>query len=92
MATNSSKLRRNDPILQRKTPLLFAHRGGAGEVPESTEEAFRHAVGHGTDVLEVDISLTRDGEIVVWHGPGLEKVRGKKRRYGKWDRIGEFRW
>ena len=42
MATNSSKLRRNDPILQCKTPLLFAHRGGAGEVPESTEEAFRH--------------------------------------------------
>ncbi len=92
MATSSLKLRRKDPILKRKTPLLFAHRGGAGEVPESTEEAFRHAVQHGADVLELDIRLTRDGEVVVWHGPGLEKVRGKTRGYSKRDFIGLFRW
>ncbi len=92
MSTGGSRLRRNDPIVRRKTPLLFAHRGGAGEVPESTEEAFRHAVKHGADVLEVDVRLTCDGEIVVWHGPGLEKVRGKKRTYAKRDCIGKFCW
>lgn len=96
MSTGGSKIRREDRILKLKTPLLFAHRGGAGEVPESTEEAFRHAVKHGSDVLELDIRLTRDGEIVVWHGPELEaafrKVRGKNQRYSKRDVIGDFRW
>lgn len=91
-ASHILTLRRRDPILGQKTPLLFAHRGGAGEVPESTEEAFRHAIEHGTDVLELDIRLTLDGEIVVWHGPGLEKVRGRNRSYTKQDTIGEFRW
>lgn len=57
-----------DPIFGLERPVLFAHRGGAGEVPENTEEAFRHAVENGSDVLELDIQLTRDGEIVVWYG------------------------
>ncbi len=92
MAKKKFEVRRKDPILKRRTPLLFAHRGGAGEVPESTEEAFRHAVCCGADVLELDVGLTSDGELVVWHGPGLEKVRGKRRRYTKRDKIGEFRW
>lgn len=55
-------------------PLVFAHRGGAGEAPESTEAAFRHAVSAGADVLEFDVSLTRHDEIVLWHGPALDNV------------------
>lgn len=66
---------RTDPFFGVQTPVVFAHRGGAGEVPESTEEAFRHAVlAVGVDVLELDIQATADGEIVVWHGPGLGNV------------------
>lgn len=64
-----------DPIFALPTPLLFAHRGGAKEVPESTEMAFQHARAVRSDVLELDVNLTRDGEIVVWHGPSLENVR-----------------
>ena len=76
MQTHDCRHCRKDPIFKRKTPLLFAHRGGAGEAPESTEEAFRKAVENRADVLELDVSLTLDGEIVVWHGPGLKNVRG----------------
>jgi glycerophosphoryl diester phosphodiesterase len=65
---------RNDPIFGLRVPLVFAHRGGAGEVPESTEAAFRHAVSVGADVLEFDLSLTRDNQIVLWHGPELDNV------------------
>ena len=36
--------KRFDPIFKMETPLLFAHRGGACEVPESTQEAFNHAI------------------------------------------------
>lgn len=66
---------RIDPFFGLDTPVVFAHRGGAGEVPESTEEAFRHAaLTVGVDVLELDIQMTADREIVVWHGPSLANV------------------
>jgi glycerophosphoryl diester phosphodiesterase len=44
-------------------------------VPESTERAFHHATKTGTDVFEIDIQLTRDEQMVVWHGPNLDNVR-----------------
>ncbi len=70
---------RTDPFFGLKTPVVFAHRGGAGEMPESTEEAFRHAaLTVGVDVLELDIQTTADREIVVWHGPGLGNVHDGK--------------
>lgn len=67
--------RRKDPIFGIQTPIVFSHRGGAKEAPESTEEAFRNsAIKIGVDVLELDIQVTKDCEIVVWHGPKLDIV------------------
>lgn len=64
-----------DPVFHRPTPLLFAHRGGAKEAPESTLMGFCHAIHHAkADVLELDVQLTRDKQFVVWHGPGLDNV------------------
>jgi len=65
-----------DPIFGLPTPLLFAHRGGAREAPESTERGFEYAREQaGVDVLELDVRLTKDGQFVVWHGPSLDNVR-----------------
>src|ERR1700759_496800 len=47
--------------------LNFAHRGGAGLYPENTLAAFRDAVARGCDGAELDIQLSRDGEVVVFH-------------------------
>jgi glycerophosphoryl diester phosphodiesterase len=67
---------RIDPIFKLKTPILFAHRGGVLEAPESTARAFRYALDVAkADVLELDVQLTRDGRFVVWHGPELSNVR-----------------
>jgi glycerophosphoryl diester phosphodiesterase len=72
----NNNLSRIEPIFNLKTPLLFAHRGGAGEVPESTIYGFEHAIGvANSDVLELDVQMTKDGKIVVWHGPELNNVR-----------------
>lgn len=90
--TNGGFDPRTDPIFKLRTPLLFAHRGGAKEVPESTEEAFEHAVRYGADVLELDLRLSLDGKPIVWHGPGLKNVRGKRKKYGRADHIGEYDW
>jgi glycerophosphoryl diester phosphodiesterase len=67
--------RRIEPIFKMETPLLFAHRGGVREAPESTIMGFQHAIGARADVLELDVQLTKDGQIVVWHGPELDNVR-----------------
>jgi glycerophosphoryl diester phosphodiesterase len=65
-----------EPIFNLPCPLLFAHRGGALEVAESTSMGFCYALEEtGADVLELDVQLTRDGEFVVWHGPDLDNVR-----------------
>jgi glycerophosphoryl diester phosphodiesterase len=56
-------------------PLLIAHRGGSGLAPENTLTAFRQALEWWrADVLELDVRPTRDGEVVVFHDPTLERT------------------
>lgn len=64
------------PFVPRQLLLNIAHRGGAGERPESTLEAFRHALEVGSDVLELDVHLSRDGLLVVSHDADLSRVSG----------------
>jgi glycerophosphoryl diester phosphodiesterase len=47
--------------------LNIAHRGGAGLRPENTLAAFTYAVGSGADGAELDVQLTKDGEVIVFH-------------------------
>jgi len=59
----------------------FAHRGGAGLYPENTLAAFRDAVARGCDGGELDIQLSKDGEVVVFHDfhlkPEICRLGGK---------------
>lgn len=84
--SNKEKLNQIDPrygkidnIFKLRVPLLFAHRGGAMEAPESTMLAFDYAWKKlEVDVLELDVQLAKDGEFVVWHGPSLDNVYIKR--------------
>ena len=51
-----------------------AHRGASGLYPENTLLAFEHAVETGVDVIELDVQLTRDGELAVIHDARLERT------------------
>jgi glycerophosphoryl diester phosphodiesterase len=53
-------------------PLNIAHRGGAGLWPENTMAAFRRAKEMGVDGFELDVHITRDGEIAVYHDEALK--------------------
>src|ERR1041385_5599489 len=53
-------------------PWIIAHRGGAGLKPENTLAAFRDAVARGGDGAELDVQLSRDGEVVVFHDNRLK--------------------
>ncbi|MCI6719560.1 MAG: hypothetical protein MR451_01985 [Clostridiales bacterium] len=48
-------------------PWRLAHRGVCQDAPENTMEAFEQAYRDGVEGLEIDIRMTRDGEIVVHH-------------------------
>ena len=47
--------------------LVIAHRGASGTRPENTLVAFRRAEALGAHMIELDVQLTRDGEVVVVH-------------------------
>lgn len=56
-------------------PLLIAHRGGARLAPENTLTAFRQAIDWwGSDILELDVQPTRDGEAVVLHDATVDRT------------------
>ncbi len=48
-------------------PLIIAHRGASGYLPEHTLEAYILAIDMGADFIEPDLVLTRDGVLVVRH-------------------------
>lgn len=62
------------PLLSLDTPVVIAHRGGAGLRPENTMTAFEHAVSLGVDAVECDVHLARDGEVVVIHDDTLDRT------------------
>lgn len=49
------------------TPLVIAHRGASGYLPEHTLAAYALAVFQGADYIEPDLVMTRDGQIVARH-------------------------
>ena len=58
-----------------KVAMFAAHRGGALLWPENSLLAFRNAAESlGADFLELDVHLTRDGEVVVIHDATLERT------------------
>ena len=69
------------PFLDPAGPVVFAHRGGAGEAPENTLEAFEIAVNLGYSYLETDVHRTGDGVLVAFHDDRLDRVT---------DRIGRI--
>ncbi|HEY7725324.1 MAG TPA: glycerophosphodiester phosphodiesterase [Anaeromyxobacteraceae bacterium] len=64
------------PFLDLPRPWLVAHRGGAALAPENTMAAFDGAVARGADWLELDVRLTRDGALVVFHDPDTLRITG----------------
>lgn len=63
---------------------VWAHRGASAYAPENTLEALALAVEQKADGVELDVQLTRDGELVVIHDETIDRVsegRGYVRDY-----------
>ena len=59
------------PTLDGRAPVVIAHRGASGYLPESTAEAYQKAIDLGADVIELDLISTRDGVLIASHYPNL---------------------
>lgn len=53
---------------------IFAHRGYSGKYPENTMLAFEKAIEVGVDGIELDVQLTKDGEIVIIHDETIDRT------------------
>jgi glycerophosphoryl diester phosphodiesterase len=54
--------------------LRVGHRGARGLAPENTLAGFRRAVETGVDMVELDVQLSRDGEVVVIHDLTVDRT------------------
>jgi glycerophosphoryl diester phosphodiesterase len=59
---------------------LCAHRGASGTHPENTLPALQEAVRLGAHMVELDLALTRDGEIVLMHDTTVNRTTNGKGR------------
>ena len=59
------------PTLKGSVPIVIAHRGASGYLPEETLEAYKKAIDLGADVLEFDLISTKDGVLIARHDPNL---------------------
>ncbi len=76
---------------------IIAHRGASAQAPESTAAAIRLAVALGADMIELDVQMTRDGRLVIFHDQQLARTtngRGRlaRRRYRELARLDSGAW
>ena len=59
-----------------KRPVIGGHRGHRSDVRENTIENFSRLLGHGIAYVEIDVQLTRDDRLVIFHDEDLEAATG----------------
>jgi glycerophosphoryl diester phosphodiesterase len=55
-------------------PVVFAHRGSSKDAPENTMAAFRLAIDQKADAIELDVQLSADKEVVVFHDHTIDRT------------------
>lgn len=53
---------------------VWAHRGASAYAPENTLSAFKKAIEMGADGIELDVQMTKDGELVVIHDETINRT------------------
>lgn len=61
-----------------KKTFVWAHRGASGYAPENTLVAFQKAIEMGADGIELDVQMTKDGQLVIIHDETVKRVSNGK--------------
>jgi glycerophosphoryl diester phosphodiesterase len=70
-----------DSAVAAEAPLVIAHRGASGYLPEHTLAAKVLAHAQGADYIEQDVVMTRDDALVVLHDLTLDRVSDVAARF-----------
>lgn len=54
--------------------LVIAHRGDSKNAPENTISSFKKAIDIGSDGIELDVQLSKDGHLVVIHDERVDRT------------------
>ena len=73
-AISKPQKREDKEALQYEHPIILAHRGGSLIAPENSMAAFKKAAELGVHGFEIDIRLTKDEEIVVFHDEYVDRT------------------
>ena len=57
---------------------IIAHRGGADLGPENSLYCINKGIEAGADMVEIDLHLSKDGEIIVCHDPKIDRTTNGK--------------
>lgn len=55
-------------------PRIIAHRGNSSEAPENTLAAINSALELNCDAIEIDLHLSKDGELIVMHDSQIDRT------------------
>jgi glycerophosphoryl diester phosphodiesterase len=61
---------------------IVGHRGAKGIAPENTFASFQKALDIGVGAVELDLHVSKDGELVVMHDPNIERTTDGKGEIG----------
>lgn len=64
-------------------PIIFAHRGASAHAPENTLAAFQRALDDGAPAIELDVKLSRDGQVVVIHDQTVGRTTDGRGKVGE---------
>ena len=74
LASTTSVFAQAGQQLNGAAPLVLAHRGTTGYLPEHTLGGYELAVKMGADYIEPDLQLTKDGVLVAMHDDTLTRT------------------
>ena len=58
--------------------IIYAHRVASGSTPENTMAAFKKAVSIGSDAIECDVQMTKEGKLIICHDELLDRTTDGK--------------
>ncbi len=64
--------------LAAQKPIIISHRGASGEAPENTLASIIRAKELNTDMIEIDVHLSKDGKLVIMHDYSVDRTTNAK--------------
>jgi glycerophosphoryl diester phosphodiesterase len=77
-ATDKTNIQRGLQWTGKFPVLVIGHRGFSAAAPENTQASFKKAMEVGVDMIELDVHLSKDGQVVVIHDDTLNRTTNGK--------------